>query len=428
MRIRFLCAAGLLMPILALACDGPLPVASDASAGFGSASFAAGGVGRSSVLVNPNATAAGTATSIQQGIGMVAPGGKVLVLPGTYHESIVIDKGVTLEGVGGESGQVTVVPVGTPFATIEIATSEPVIIRDLTVHARPTGISGISGLSEDLTVERTTVLAMDPPLGFGWLIDLVGDEPTGRRARLVVRESFLDGSIGLERSQAPPFPQIFGIRAGGDIDARVDGNVIQRTGGACIIVQTRLDAGGRLDADIVRNVLDECHGGRAGALIVAPPIPPNALPPVTATGTVNIVGNTLLNSRGSCLVTSAIYYELFGGKIEHNRIESAVPQCASATDRVRPAGIWVGSLRGVPAASPTVRFNDIVGNAHAGLHVAGNITTPLDARCNWWGSASGPSGAGAGTGDAVLLEPGAATPLFMPFASQPIAATGATSC
>jgi hypothetical protein len=75
-----------------------------------------------------------------------------------------------------------------------------------------------------------------------------------------------------------------------------------------------------------------------------------------------------------------------------------------------------------------VRFNDIVGNAQAGLRVAGNIATPLEARCNWWGSATGPSGAGPGTGDAVVVEPGGAMPVFMPFATAPIAGTGATEC
>jgi hypothetical protein len=73
--------------------------------------------------------------------------------------------------------------------------------------------------------------------------------------------------------------------------------------------------------------------------------------------------------------------------------------------------------------STVVRFNDIEGNAHAGLRVGPNITTSLDARCNWWGSASGPSGAGPGTGDAVVLEPGAATPDLTPWASAPIAET-----
>jgi len=96
---------------------------------------------------------------------------------------------------------------------------------------------------------------------------------------------------------------------------------------------------------------------------------------------------------------------------------------------VVPSGIWVGSLRGLPSAGPiTVRFNDIDGNAQAGLRVASNMTTPIDATCNWWGSTSGPSGAGPGSGDAVLVEAGAATPAFLPFAPAQIAGTDATSC
>lgn len=428
MRTPSIAAAAVLMQLLTLGCERPAPVASHEPVDFASPNFAAGGVGRSSVLVNPRSNGEGTARTIQEGIEMVASGGKVLVLPGTYNEVVVIDKGLTLEAMGGESDPVIVVPTGTPFATIEIATTDPVIIRGLTVHARRSGISGISGLAEDLTVERTTVLAVDDPVGPAWLIDVLGDDPNTRRARLVVRESFLDGGIS-ERSQTPPFPQVFGIRVGGDIDAWIEGNVIRRTGGACIVVQTRSDLGGRLDADVVNNELDECHGGRAGALIVGPLIPLQPpFPAVTGTGTVNIVGNAIRNSHGSCLVPSAIYYEFYTGKIERNRIEGVVQECASPSDRVRPAGIWVGSLRALPATTPIVRFNDIIGNAQAGLRVAGNITTALDARCNWWRSATGPSGAGTGRGDAVVVEAGAATPVFVPFATGPIAETSATSC
>src|SRR4029077_6450089 len=93
------------------------------------------------------------------------------------------------------------------------------------------------------------------------------------------------------------------------------------------------------------------------------------------------------------------------------------------------AAIWIGSLlAGAAPASSVVQFNDIEGNAYAGLRVGPNITASLDARCNWWGSASGPSGAGPGTGDAVLPEPGAATPVFTPWASASIAETDETTC
>jgi hypothetical protein len=392
--------------------------------------FAAGGVGRPSVLVNPSSDDNGTAKTIQEGIDMVASGGNVLVLPGTYNEAVRINKGLTLETVGGEAGAVVIAPPGAALVAVEIATAEPVIIRGLTVHARPFGIRGVVGVAENLTVERATVLAIDPPLAFSALIDIGNDAPTSTRGRLVVRESFLDGSVDSARSVSPPLPILFGIRVTGDVDTRLEGNVIRRTGGAgCIAVEMRSDFGGTMNVDIVDNDLDECYGRRAGAITVGPPLQPAPpFPPVTATGTVNIVGNTIRNSTGSCLRTSAISYEFYAGNIERNRIDGVVQACAAATDRARPAGIWIGSLRGLPAATPSVRFNDIGGNAQAGLRMAGNITTTLDASCNWWGSASGPSGAGAGSGDAVVVEAGAATPLFLPFATGLIAGTHATGC
>jgi len=67
-----------------LGCDRPDP------AGVGAPSFTVGGVGRPSVLVNPNANDHGTAKTIQEGIDMVGEGGTVLALPGTYAEAIVI--------------------------------------------------------------------------------------------------------------------------------------------------------------------------------------------------------------------------------------------------------------------------------------------------------------------------------------------------
>src|SRR3989440_8229600 len=148
----------LLLITTLLGCDRPAP------AGVAAPRFTVAGVGRPSVLVNPNANDHGTAKTIQEGIDMVGEGGTVLVLPGTYAEAIVIGKGLTLESVGGESGSVVVEPPGAPTTAVAITTRAPVVIRGLTVHA--TGVNGIRGTGVvDVTVERVSVTAGSPPLG-----------------------------------------------------------------------------------------------------------------------------------------------------------------------------------------------------------------------------------------------------------------------
>ena len=349
---------------------------------------------------------------------------------GTYVEALLINKGLTLEAIGDGSEPVIIAPPGAPTTAVEVATSEAVFIRDVTV--RVSGPNGVLGNGVvDVTAERVTLLAVNPPLGVGQLIAVANNASlTGGRARLVVRESFLDGAVPLANSGTPPFPQMFGIRPSGDVDALIERNVVRHMGGACIHVVMRADLGGETNADVIGNDLDECYPlGRAGALLIGTAAGGLPLPgPATATGVVNIMGNTIRNSRGSCLTTSAINYEFFSGRIERNRILSAVAACAFPSARVLPAGIWVGSIRGLPATTVVVRFNDIVGNAQAGLRIGPNQTTALEARCNWYGAASGPSGVGTGTGDALVVQPGAATPVFAPFATAPIAGTGATGC
>ena len=404
---------------------------------IGAPSFAAGGIGRPSVLVNPNSDDNGTAKTIREGIAMVAEGGTVMVLPGTYNEALVINKALTLEGIGGESGPAIVAPPPGTSDAIQVTTTDPVVIRRLSVRAGTAqGIHGIGAV--DLTVEQVAVTAVNPPLGVGVLIRLLNDpNPSGERARLVVRESFVDGTI---TSQPAPFPQVFGIQVRGDADALLEGNVIRRAGGACIFVTVRDDLGGVQNVDIVGNDLDECHPlGQVAAIIVGSRAGffPTAERPLTATGVVNITGNTIRNSSRSCLTTSAISYEVYTGRIERNRIMSFVQGCAAGTVRNLPSAVWLGRRQHplFPPVTPTVRFNDIVGNAFAGLRIGANQTVAIDASCNYWGSADGPSGVGPGSGDAVVVEPsspttgpGGATPLFTPFARAPIAGTGATSC
>jgi hypothetical protein len=156
---------------------------------------------------------------------------------------------------------------------------------------------------------------------------------------------------------------------------------------------------------------------------------PSPTRPITATGTVNIVGNTIRNSLQFCL-NSAIDYEVYSGRIEHNRIVDFVQPCATSAGRNRASAIWIGRLSAFPfpPVTPTIRFNDLQGNAQAGLRIASNQTIPIEASCNYWGSESGPSGIGPGSGSALIVEPGGAPPFFMPYAAAPIAGSGASGC
>ena len=389
------------------------------------ASLGGGGTGLPAVLVNPRGNGNGIASTIQEGIDRVAPGGRVMVLPGTYVETLVIDKALTLEGIAGGSGPAIIHPAGTPFIAVEI-TGSPVTIRDVSLQF--SGALGIYAYGDavDLTLERLAITEVNPSSD-GGLIALDNDARTSSgRGRLTVRESSLDGGITLRPA---PFPRNFGIRSFGDVDAIVSGNVIRRIGAACIYILARDDLGGETNAEILNNDLDECHPlARAGYILVGPGAPVAPGTPVTATGVVNIVGNTLRNTEATCWPATAISYEMFGGRIERNRILGVVQSCAVAGWRNLPAAIWVGGRSALPAATPVVRYNDIVGNAQAGLRIGPNQGAAIDATCNWWGSATGPSGVGSGSGDALVLQGGAATPSFTPFATAPIAGSSETSC
>ena len=381
----------------------------------------------SPVLLNPIAgggQGSATAATIQEAIDRVASGGTVRMLPGTYNETLKITKGLTLEASGERTGPVIIAPSGTPESAIVIETNEPVTLRGLTVHVP--GLHGIQAAgAAHLTMLRLTVLAVNPPDGQSRLVAVSNDaKGTGGRARVVIRDSSFDGTIA-KGARFEGRAQSTAVSLRGDIDGVIERNIVRRTGGICLVVQTRDDLGGETNVDILNNDIDECHPvARVGAILVGSPPIATLSPdrPVTASGKVNIVGNVIRNSSEDCL-TSAIAYDVFGGRIERNRIVGFVQPCAQWTSRNRPGAISIGlRVMGIqmPPVVPSVRFNDIHGNWRAGLHINDNQTIPVDASCNYWGSEKGPSGIGPGDGDAILVEPVAPPPVFLPFAKAPI--------
>lgn len=317
--------------------------------------------------------------TFQEAVAAVAPGGTIEVCPGTYTEAFVIDKGLTIEG--DEDQQPTLAPPPNSPPAIEVTTPDRVVIRGLVIGQDlpccPGSIRG-RGLT-DITVEETTFLGGS--IGVAIFNDAA---ETGGRARLVVRNSTFDGAIS-----------VFAVT---DVDALIEGNVVRRTGFSCIQVQ------GRANAQVIDNDVDECgtHGGIRAANM-------------SAASEVFISRNTVRNSTATNRSSYGIIWWGGGsGGVELNSVldyvqPGAVPRSAGSFPRLEAAGIHIAE-----GATPSVRFNDISGNAQAGLRAT--RTTTIDATCNWWGSTDGPSGDGAGSGDAVI-----GTAEFIPFATAPIA-------
>lgn len=386
---------------------------------------------RSTVLVNPHANAEGTASTIQEGIAMVANGGTLLVLPGTYNEKLTIDKSLTLQAVGGMSGTVVIEQVaaaGNPptESAIRITTPDPVVLRNLElhhVHMRGLNIFTAANVTIENVSFRGEWPSPTPPVNNAVSVANNATQ-SGGRVRLVLRDSRIsvDGN---------------GVTLGGDVDALIERNTFSMTThGACIGVSPTgqgftVPAGAATNVDILDNELDDCGANIAfqkGPLAIGV----TGVLGAATTGTVNIVGNTIRNTIpravGACS-TDGILYQFYNGRIEHNRLIDVVEPCATPewTGRSLPSAIFLGSLN--PAMRPanvTVRFNDFGGNSFAALRLGPNQTLPIDATCNWWGDPSGPSGIGGGTGEALILETGAAAPAFLPFATTPIARLAAS--
>jgi parallel beta-helix repeat protein len=115
----------------------------------------------------------------------------------------------------------------------------------------------------------------------------------------------------------------------------------------------------------------------------------------TNTSTVhnNSITNSTVPTDGGTSVAIAAFGDVNGLTILNNDL---------LTGALR--GIRVGSFNVNPNTNVEAHQNNIVGFATAGLYVdAGGHTGPVNATCNWWGSATGPTNVGnpGGTGDTV---------------------------
>lgn len=380
---------------------------------------------RHQVVVDPNASGHGVAATIQQGIDMVEEGGVVRVKPGVYTERVVITKGVTITSIGDGEGP-AIISQSQPSAAhaseavILIETPNRVVLRDFTVHHD--NIRGVNLLRDgELVVDRMRFegIATGTLLVGNGVSAHYGAGTTGKRAKVVVINSqFAVGGIG--------------ISLGGDVDGFIYGNEIRQSVSRlpCFIVSpvgqgaTALTTPGtRTDVQVLNNLFEDCGSDRTGRFTM---VIVNGTLGASTTGTINIIGNTFRHTTPTACAGAGVLFAFYSGVVAHNKFENVVQECAPVTGpNNERAAVYVGHrIDGMRAAQVAVRYNDFVDNAYAALRIGKNQTEPIDARCNWWGGASGPSSASASESfNGIVVQPGGAAPDVTPFATRPVART-----
>jgi hypothetical protein len=425
MTARFTHVVFALAVVIAAACDDQLDQST-----ISGPQLATGADARHTVIVNPNASGNGVASTIQEGIDMAADGGTVLVRPGRYEERVVIDKGLTIapiaEGVGGVIiAQSQATSALASESVIRIATPNPVVLRDFTVHHD--NIRGVNVLRDaNALIERMTFegIATGSPIVGNGVSAHYGAGSSGLRAKVIVRNSrFAVGGLG--------------VSFGGDVDGLIEGNEFRQAVSRlpCVVVSpvgqggTMLTTPGtRTDVDIIGNLMEDCGSnatGRFNMVVI------NGTVGAATTGTVNIIGNTFRHTTPAGCAANGILYTFYTGVIEYNTLDGVIQECAPAsTTNSERGAIYIGSrTAGMRPATVVVRFNDLVNNEYAALRIGQNQTSPIDARCNWWGRPSGPSSIGSTEADdAIVVQPGGEEPTFTPYATEPIARRGAQLC
>ena len=99
----------------------------------------------------------------------------------------------------------------------------------------------------------------------------------------------------------------------------------------------------------------------------------------------NIADNNVISGWDYGIMLYSVSGSITGSTIKSNTVQNNTA-----------SGIYI--YAGTNVSTVTVNYNNIIGNAYG---VYNDGTGILDATNNWWGDASGPSGVGPGTGDAV---------------------------
>jgi len=373
--------------------------------------------------------------SIQLAINSASSGDTITVGPGTYQESVTIDKDLKLIAPDGATIQAPTTP-----EDVYLAESSP------KYHYAVGLLGGIYNASTD-TVEGTDTITVELS---GFTIDANNYIPTGRWASILVRNvNDVSGTSSINQNELINIlvdgKETFGILGYGDLDVIISENEINgfARGGIGIMsgyvevinnvvtgpglgvpvtwapngIQVGRGASGLIQGNDVSGcgwpgtdwagtgvlVVDTSnvevndnwvHSNEQGIGVVDFPVEfygpnwPGVISDVSVTRnmlTDNAWGITVANDCTNITVAYNCIRDTLGDSID-----------------VYTYNIYYGDLGILPPTNVDVNYNSIIGSGYDGLWVGPYVTETVNAVNNWWGDSSGPSGDGPGSGDTVI--------------------------
>jgi uncharacterized repeat protein (TIGR02543 family) len=315
--------------------------------------------------------------TIQEGIAGVAAGGTVNVYAGTYAESVVIDRGLTLQGTAGAN----ITPLAGPGIQIDVSPAlNPVTVDGFNITPLGSALDTAQGIvigsdgspvaTHGITISNNTITTLGQNMGI--LVRGVGTNGDGypNSSGLTVTDNVitLNGdSTAFYASWVAPAHTNWNISRNTfdspsgvnlelyDVDnLTVDNNIFKMVGsGVNVLIGAELN---NLTGLIIFSNND-VQGNGSGSM-VAFINDRNAVGSTTNMDNVTIIGNT------------------FSGWVESGRALGIYPN-------VYPVGIHLNSFVG------------------AGTALRNTNNELIDATSNWWGAADGPGLVGPGTGALV---------------------------
>lgn len=365
-----------------------------------------------------------SATPVQDAINNAVAGATVNVESGTFQEQVVINKNLTLQGIGNPVIQAPATPDSFKIAESG-STWQPIIFAYGGTDDGSGNISGAGTINVNI---------------YGLTIDGNDRTPTGRSVGIFYRNA--DGEIAGNTVQNMNIDgrETFGILAYGDSEVNINNNTV--SGYARGGIGANGDLGAQPDPDVTISNNTVIGPGKDEDVTWAPNgiqigwgatgeitgnnVSGNGWPGpewsgsgiiVAGSPNVEVKNNTITDNEtgvssvgdlwfGSGLTTDGMQIE--GNTISNNTYGISLQDGThntSITGNVvsnnETDGIDVVNF-GIDVPTGTVvNNNTITGNGVDGLWVDAGVPE-VDAQNNWWGAVDGPGGDGPGSGDTVV--------------------------